>query len=90
MMKKYICLLILLEVIVFLTALEIIDSKGISHIYDNAELYKLETQELKTTREKDGIVRLNNWQGFRFDIWLKQQKLGDLPLSVLNPLTAIW
>lgn len=77
MMKKYICLLILLEVIVFLTALEIIDSKGISHIYDNAELYKLETQELKTTREKDGIVRLNNWQGFRFDIWLKQQKLGD-------------
>ncbi len=22
-------------------------------------------------------MRLNTWQGFRFDIWLKQQNLGD-------------
>ena len=76
-MKKYAFLFILGAVIIFLPALEIIDSKGISHIYDNAELYTLETQEVKTTREKDGIVRLNNWQGFRFDIWLRQQHLGD-------------
>jgi len=76
-MKKYLCLLIILGVILTLSSLEIIDTKGISHYYDNAELYKKEMQEIKTTREKDGTVRLNTWQGFRFDIWLKQQKLGD-------------
>lgn len=76
-MKKYLCLLIILGVILTLSSLELIDTKGISHYYDNAELYKMEMQEIKTTREKDGIVRLNTWQGFRFDIWLKQQKLGD-------------
>ncbi|HNX03073.1 MAG TPA: hypothetical protein PLE33_05360 [Candidatus Cloacimonas sp.] len=76
-MKKDLCLLIILGVILTLSSLEIIDTKGISHYYDNAELYKKEMQEIKTTREKDGTVRLNTWQGFRFDIWLKQQKLGD-------------
>ncbi|MBP7333399.1 MAG: hypothetical protein KA963_01635 [Candidatus Cloacimonas sp.] len=76
-MKKYLCLLIILGVILTLSSLELIDTKGISHYYDNAELYKKEIQEIKTTREKDGTVRLNTWQGFRFDIWLKQQKLGD-------------
>jgi len=76
-MKKYLCLWNILGVILTLSSLELIDTKGISYYYDNAELYKKEMQEIKTTREKDGIVRLNTWQGFRFDIWLKQQKLGD-------------
>jgi hypothetical protein len=58
-------------------ALEIINTNGISKEYDNAGLYKHERQELKTSREKDGVVRLNNWQGFRFDVWLKEQDLGQ-------------
>jgi len=60
-----------------LFALQVIDTKGLSHDFDNAELHKRETQEVKTSREKDGVVRLNNWSGFRADIWLKQQNLGD-------------
>ena len=76
-MKKYLCLWTILGVILTLSSLELIDTKGISYYYDNTELYKKEMQEIKTTRENDGIVRLNTWQGFRFDIWLKQQKLGD-------------
>ncbi len=60
-----------------LSALQIIDTQGISHDFSNAKLYKHETQELKTSREKDGVVRLNNWEGFRADIWLQQQDLGE-------------
>lgn len=76
-MKKYFSLFILMGIMITLSALEIIDTKGISHIYNNADLYKLEVQDIKTSREKDGVVRLNTWQGFRFDLWLKQQNLGD-------------
>ncbi|HQC08299.1 MAG TPA: hypothetical protein PK730_02840 [Candidatus Cloacimonas acidaminovorans] len=76
-MKKYLCFLLLSGVMMTLSSLEVIDTKGISHFYSNAELYKKETQEIKTSREKDGTVRLNTWQGFRFDIWLKEQNLGD-------------
>lgn len=60
-----------------INALEIINSKGVSKQYSNAELHKLETQELKTSREKDGQIRLGNWQGFRFDKWLEKQNLGE-------------
>ncbi len=60
-----------------LSALQVIDAKGLSYDFDNAELHKRETQELKTSREKDGVVRLNNWSGFRADLWLKQQNLGE-------------
>jgi|GEM_PF-3862298 len=35
-----------------LSALQIIDTQGISHDFSNAKLYKHETQELKTSREK--------------------------------------
>jgi hypothetical protein len=59
-----------------LNALEVFSADGMRRDYDNADLYKLERQELKTSREKDGVLRLNNWQGFRFDVWLKNQDLG--------------
>jgi len=70
-------LILLLFVCIAVNALQVIDVAGKSHEYDNAVLHKLETQELKTSREKDGVVRLNNWQGFRCDLWLKEQNLGD-------------
>ncbi len=57
-------------------ALQVVDARGIVHEYDNADLHKHPTQEIKTTREKDGVVRLNNWAGFRCDLWLKEQNLG--------------
>ncbi|MDY0152082.1 MAG: hypothetical protein RBS43_07415 [Candidatus Cloacimonas sp.] len=60
-----------------LNALEIVNAKGIHTEFDNAVLHKHPTQELKTHREKDGVIRLNNWLGFRFDIWLKEQNLGE-------------
>lgn len=59
-----------------LDALEIIDAQGISHSYANEELHKHPCSEFSTTREKDGEVRQNSWQGFRFDEWLKEQNLG--------------
>lgn len=60
-----------------LNALQIVDTGGISHEFSNEDLHKHETMELKTSREKDGQIRLNNWLGFRFDIWLIQQDLGE-------------
>ena len=48
-MKKYLCFLLLSGVMMTLSSLEVIDTKGISHFYSNAELYKKETQEIKTT-----------------------------------------
>jgi hypothetical protein len=77
-MTKYLLFSALLSIIcISLNALEIVNSKGISKEFDNAILHKQETQELKTHKEKDGEIRLGNWRGFRFDVWLKQQDLGD-------------
>lgn len=77
-MKKYMVLTaMMLMGALMLNALEIIDAKGISHLYQNAALHQLNTQELKTTREKDGVVRHNTWQGIRFDQWLAEQNLGS-------------
>ena len=77
MTRIWILMFILSIATVSVNALEIIDYRGISKQFDNADLYKLDRQELKTSREKDGIVRLNNWQGFRFDLWLKRQSFGE-------------
>lgn len=60
-----------------LSALQLVDSNGLLREFDNALLHKHPTQELKTSREKDGVVRLNNWDGFRCDVWLKEQNPGD-------------
>lgn len=70
----YACLLLFLMP---LRALQIIDTNGLSREISNFELHKHPTQEIKTSREKDGVVRLNNWDGFRFDLWLKEQNPGD-------------
>jgi hypothetical protein len=71
-----------LSIIIFLTilplsALQLVDSNGLQREFDNALLHKHPTQEIKTSREKDGVVRLNNWDGFRCDIWLKEQNPGN-------------
>ena len=60
-----------------LNALEIIDAQGVSHSYQNAKLHKLVSTQIETTREKDGVVRKNTWQGIPFDKWLQEQNLGD-------------
>ncbi len=52
-MKKYLCFwTLILGVIMTLSSLEVIDTKGISYFYNNAELYKKEMQEIKTTRRR--------------------------------------
>lgn len=76
-MRYYVLTILLGFVMLSMNALEIVSPSGISTQFSNAELHKLERHELKTSREKDGVVRLNNWQGFRFDAWLKEQNLGE-------------
>ncbi len=77
MIRYYFLTMILGLSFLSLNALELITPEGKTINFDNAELHKRETQELKTSREKDGVVRLNNWLGFRFDVWLKQQNYGS-------------
>ena len=77
-MTKMIVLLVLLcASMLSVNALQIIRSDGVEVNFNNAELHKLEQHEFCTSREKDGVVRLNNWKGIRFDHWLKQQGLGE-------------
>ena len=76
-MNRMIGLCILLLGGWMLNALEVIDNQGISHLYQNAALHQLPTQEVQTTREKDGVVRHNTWQGVHFDKWLAEQQLGS-------------
>lgn len=75
-MKALLTLMLTALCFLSLNALEIVDTNGFSHIYLNSELHKLQTEELSTTREKDGVVRNNSWQGVRFDKWLQEQNLG--------------
>lgn len=65
--------LILLSFSMPILSLQIVYSNGMVRYFDNAELHKHPTQEVKTSREKDGVIRLNNWDGFRCDLWLKEQ-----------------
>ncbi len=77
-MTKYLLLMALLNLVLLsLNALQIVRADGVAISYDNAELHKSELHELKTSREKDGVLRLSNWQGIRFDKWLKEQGLGE-------------
>jgi hypothetical protein len=69
--------MVLCAAVFSLNALQIIRSDGVEVNYNNAELHMLEQHEFSTSREKDGVVRLNNWKGIRFDHWLKQQGLGE-------------
>lgn len=77
MKKSVLASLLALLFCLGLHALEIVDAQGFSHSYLNSELHQLETSELSTTREKDGVVRNNSWQGIRFDKWLQEQNLGS-------------
>ncbi len=74
-MTRLFLLISLLQLLLLpLGALQLIAPNGVIREFNNAELHKLPVQEIKTSREKDGEVRLNTWEGFRCDLWLKEQK----------------
>ncbi|MDD4222966.1 MAG: hypothetical protein PHD87_00065 [Candidatus Cloacimonetes bacterium] len=54
-----------------LSGISLTDTQGLSQSFSYQNLATLPRQEVSTIREKDGEKRIDTWQGFRFDHWLK-------------------
>jgi hypothetical protein len=63
-----------------LSALTIVDNRGVFHEYPYEQFFKLQAREFSTSKEVDGETVINTWKGIRFDTWLKEQKLGDFAI----------
>ena len=68
-MKKY--FLLLFSGLSLLAGITVTDPQGVSRTYSYETLAALPRMEFQTVREKDGEIRRDAWQGFRFDAWLK-------------------
>lgn len=79
-MMKYMILVMMLCALAPLSALTIVDNKGVYHDYPYDQFFKLQAREFSTSKEVDGEQVINTWKGIRFDTWLKEQKLGDFAI----------
>lgn len=72
-MKIYWLTILALIVLGSLSAIEIIGSDGISHVYSFGYFRERGKEKVVTTRHRDARTQVETWQGIRLDNWLKDK-----------------
>jgi len=70
-MNRYWLVILAMFNLCSLSAIEIIDSDGVTHTYSFAQFRQLANEEVVTTRHRDGRTQSETWLGLRFDHWLR-------------------